>query len=39
MHAVIISEKRSHEVEGKQGGVYGRIWREEIEGENVVILF
>jgi hypothetical protein len=37
MHRIIIGEKRSHEFEGKQEGVYGTVWREEWEGRNVII--
>lgn len=31
-----IIEKRSHEFDGEQGRVYGRVWNEEREGENVI---
>lgn len=37
MYAITTSEKRSHEFEGEWGGVYGRFWRKEREGINVVI--
>lgn len=36
MHAITIDEKRGHEFEGDQEGVYERVWREEGEGRNVV---
>lgn len=26
-------EKRGHELENVQGGVYGKVWKEEREGE------
>lgn len=28
--------KRGHEFEIQQGGIYGGIWKEEREGENIV---
>lgn len=35
----ISNEKRDHESERQQGGVYSRVWREEKEvGSNVIIL-
>lgn len=37
MDAITINEERGHEVERKQGGVYGRAWREEREGGVYVI--
>lgn len=35
MHVIIISKKKSvgHEFEGKQGELYGKVWREEGKGE------
>lgn len=33
-----INEKRSHELEREHSWVYGRVWREEREGEDVVII-
>jgi hypothetical protein len=33
-----IKEKRGHEFERKQEGIYGRIWREEREEINDVII-
>lgn len=29
-------EKRGHELENVQGGVYGKVWKEEKEGGNDV---
>ena len=29
--------KRGHEFEREKGGIYGRVWREEREGRNVII--
>lgn len=37
MHTITISEKGGCEFEREQGEVYGRTWREEMEGENVFI--
>jgi hypothetical protein len=31
------NEKRGHEFESMQGGVYGRVWRDKGEGRNDVI--
>lgn len=36
MHAISIDEKRDYELEGEQGEVDGRLWREERERENVI---
>lgn len=33
-----ISEKRDHEFAGKLGGIYGKVWREEMEARNFIIL-
>lgn len=30
--------KRDQEFEGDQGGVFKRVWKEEREGRNVIIL-
>lgn len=39
MHVYITAtEKEGHEFERKQGRVYRRVWREEMEGENRVII-
>ena len=38
LHATTIKEKRGHEFEWQQGGVYGRVWTEEREGGNDVII-
>lgn len=35
--SITISEKRSQEFEGEQGGLYGKVWRGEKEGRNVLI--
>jgi hypothetical protein len=34
--SITIREKRCHEFEGEQGGVYGRVWRSE--GRNSAII-
>ena len=39
MHAITINERRSHRFEEERRRVYGRIWREEVEGRNNVIIF
>lgn len=31
-------KKRSYEFERQQGGIYGRVWREESEGGSDVII-
>lgn len=31
MHVITTNEKRGHELEREQGGVYGRRWSEETE--------
>lgn len=36
---VTTTEKEGHGFERKQGSVYRRVWREEMEGENHVIIF
>lgn len=33
-----INEKRGHELERGQGETYGRVWREDKEGQDVVII-
>lgn len=40
MHAISINKKRGHEIEGEWGvgRVYGRVWREEKKGRNVIIV-
>lgn len=38
MHTMIIMNKRDQEFEGDQGGVFKRVWKEEREGRNVIIL-
>lgn len=37
MHAITLTEKRGLEFEGEWGGIHGSVWREEIEGRNVVL--
>lgn len=37
LHKITISEKRGYELEGEQGGIYGKSWREEREGRNAII--
>lgn len=37
MYTLTIDFKRGHEFEGKQGGVYGRVWGAEREVESVLI--
>lgn len=37
MHATTVRENRGHEFERERGGVYGRVRREEIEGEDDLI--
>lgn len=37
IHAITIDEKRDHEFEGDQAGIYGRDLEEEREGRNVEI--
>ena len=39
MFAIIINEKAGHDFEGKQGGVYARVWSDEREGGSDIILF
>lgn len=34
MFMITVNEKRSYKLELEQGGIYGRVWREE--GENAV---
>jgi len=34
----VLKNKRGHEIEGELGGLYGRVWREEREGRNVIKL-
>lgn len=29
IHIITMSERRGHELEGKQGGVYDRVWSEK----------
>lgn len=36
MHAIAISENRGHELKGEQRRIYGRIWKEETEGEGSI---
>lgn len=38
MHAIKINEKRGYKFEGEWGGLYKRVWREERERRNVIIL-
>lgn len=38
MFAIIINEKAGHDFEGKQGGVYARVWSDERERRNVIKL-
>lgn len=38
MHAITISEKRGHELEGKWGGAYESIWWEERVRSNAALL-
>lgn len=38
MHTKIIKEKTGHEFERKHGGLYRKVWREERQGRNVVIV-
>ena len=37
MHVIKINE-RGHESEQEQGRLYGRVWREEMEGRHYVII-
>lgn len=37
MCTIRIDDQKGHEFEGDQEGVYGNIWREEMEGRNSVI--
>lgn len=41
MHIYVtkINEKGGHKLKRKHGGIYGKLWREEREGDNDVILF
>lgn len=36
MHAIRMNGKRGCEFEGEEGGICGRVWREEREGRNVL---
>lgn len=38
IYGITINEKRSHELERAQEGIYGRAWREQREGRNVLII-
>lgn len=38
MHTVPISEKEGHGFKGQLGGVYHKVWGEENEGRDVVII-
>lgn len=38
IHAIAINEKGGHESEGEQGVVYEKVWREEREERNEIIL-
>lgn len=38
MHKIIIINKGDQEFEGDQGGVFKRVWKEEREGRNVIII-
>lgn len=33
-----VNETKDHKFDGEGGGVYGKFWRKEWEGENVIIL-
>lgn len=37
MHTTTVGEKRDHEFEGEWIGIYGRVWREEVERSHAVI--
>lgn len=37
MHVIAINKKRSHEFD-KEQGAYGKVWKEEREGGNDVII-
>lgn len=38
MCVLTINDKGIHKFKRSQGGIFGRIWRQENEGENVVII-
>lgn len=38
MHVTIINGKKGHKFERRQGEAYGRVWVEEREGKNDVII-
>lgn len=37
IHAITVNKIRYHEFEGKQGEVYGGLWKEEMEGNSITI--
>lgn len=38
MYIITIYAKEGHDFERKQGGVYGKVWKEEQEGRNCAII-
>lgn len=39
MYVATSNDRRGHEFEREQGGLYGRLWRKEKEGGNHIIYF
>lgn len=37
MHVIAVNEELGHELEGKWGAVYARVWKQEGEGNYIVI--